>query len=341
MSETPYINARTLVTDTIKTGNISVNFDLLDQWLYLRPSVSNASTIVAGMGRMANTYGRSNYGIMNIVSTQTFCYANSYGTMTSSAIYGTTYMGGGYVLQVDGNGPGVCALFSAKENTITNYSVAGTGGNGTHCGCLLPDGRAIILPLGTGNPNYQIWDNSTRTSINNALPNNIRSSGQGSCIMADGNLFMPASTGNLCVMNTSTFVWSNVLNYGTNDFGSGCVLDVTGNVIIAPSGTSGVGVYNPVTNILTRVTPSGATPGGCWGAANAGDGRVVFGPFNQGTNLFVYNPFTLACTTVPYTWTGSGILFGTVKACRTAKYCWCRGAGAQVILEYLIHTQTA
>jgi hypothetical protein len=319
MSETLFYNpGTTIATDTIATGNISVNLDLLDQWLYLRPSVSNAATIVAGMSRFANTYGRSVFG-MNVISTQLMSYGNLYGTMTSTAIYGTTYMPGGYVFQVDGNGVGQCAVFSSKENTVTNYAVAGTGGNGTHCGCLLPDCRALIIPIGTGNPRIQIWNNITRTSTSITLPSNIRIGNHGGTLSADGSkvIMLAGGGANIVALDTTTFSWSNLLAFNTNDFGNNLILDVTGNVIIAPQTTSGVGVYSPITNVLTRIAPTGGTPSAaCWGSANAGDGRVVFGPFNQNNDLYVYNPFTLTCTRIAYTWGGTAgsIRIGTVKS---------------------------
>lgn len=314
MSETLFYNpGTTIATDTIATGNISVNLDLLDRWLYLRPSVSNAATIVAGMSRLANTYGQSVFGT-NVFSTQGVSNGSIFGSTTSTAMYGTTYIPGGYVFQVDGNGPGVCALFSSKENTVTNYSIPNTGGNKGAAGTLLPDSRTLILPNSSG-VNWTVWNNITRTS---STPITL-AAGQlaptyGSCYTADGNIVVRSNQSNIFLLNTTTFAVSNALDYGTGTaFAPGMCLDVTGNVILPPSGSSGVGVWNPNNGQFTRITPTSNPTNPLWGATNAGDGRVVFGVTNDANNLWVYNPFTLTCTTVSYSW-GAGWKFSGVRS---------------------------
>jgi hypothetical protein len=307
MSETLFYNpGTTIATDTIATGNISVNLDLLDQWLYLRPSVSNAATIVAGMSRFCNTYGRSVWGT-NVISSSILSYANAYGPTTSTAMYGAIYMPGGYVFHVDGNGPGQCAVFSSKENTVTNYAVSGTGGNGVFAGCLLPDGRALIVPINAAPSNFLFWNNNTRTRIALPLAAAQRGSYGGCCVMPDGNIALYGPSGNLMTLNTTTFAFSNVTSYTGVGFGAGCQLDATGNVILSPATTSGVGVWNPTTGVLTRVPATGLGDA-LYGTAIAGDGRIVFGPFNQ-QNIYTYNPFTLTCTSYSFTFSGSGIRF--------------------------------
>jgi hypothetical protein len=341
MSETLFYNPNTTIsTDTIATGNISVNLDLLDQWLYLRPSVSNAATIVAGMSRFCNTYGRSIFG-MNVFSTQTFSYANLYGTMTSGQIYGTAYMPGGYVFQADGNGPGVCAVFSSKENTVTNYAVSGTGGNGSTCGCLLPDGRALMVPINAAPANFWIWNNNTRTSSTFALTTGQRGSYGGACIMPDGNIALYGPTSNLMILNTSTFVLSNITSYAGKTFGNGCTLDPTGNVIITPGTSSGVGIWNPITGILTTVATPGSTDQQ-WSGAVAGDGRVVFGPWTQ-NYVGTYNPFNLSYTSYPVTFLGSGVRFGMSRTLPDGRVLFLPGFSANTgfsIFDHITNTVT-
>jgi hypothetical protein len=314
MSETLFYNPNTTIaTDTIATGNISVNLDLLDQWLYLRPSVSNAATIVAGMSRFANTYGLRSFGT-NVFSTQAISNGSIFGSTTTTAVYGTVYMPGGYVFQVDGNGPSSCILFSSKENTVTNYSVTNTGSNRTIGGCLIPDGRFVIIPNGAG-VNWIVWNNITRTSSNPiSLASGQLTPTSGCCLNADGNMVVRSTQTNVFLLNTTTFAVSNALSYTGTNFGTGACLDPTGNVVFPPNSTSGVGVWNPTTGVLTRVIPATNPSGPCWGTALTGDGRVVFGTFIENNNIWVYNPFTLTCTTYSIAWAGSGIRFGSVRA---------------------------
>ena len=341
MSETLFYNPNTtLVTDTIATGNISVNLDLLDQWLYLRPSVSNAATIVAGRGRFANTYGKNAFGT-NVFADGCFSYANTYGTMTNTSIYGTMYMLGGYVFETAGNGPGQCAVFSSKENTITNYAISGVGGNGTTGGCLLPDGRVIIVPINSSVANFVLWNNNTKTTTTVAIPVSQRGSYSGACLTPDGNVALIGPNSNLMILNTTTFTLSNTTSAGTLTWGNGCTLDVTGNVIIVPSSSSGVGVWNPLTNTLTTVPTPGATDQQ-WSASVAGDGRVVFGPWSQ-NYVGTYNPFNLTYTSYPVSFPSSGVRFGMSKTLPDGRVLFLPGFSAftgLAIFDHITNTIT-
>jgi hypothetical protein len=324
MSETLFYNPNTTIaTDTIATGNISVNLDLLDQWLYLRPSVSNAATIVAGMMRFGNTYGQSSFGT-NVFSTQGISNASLFGTTTTVNMYGGVYMPGGYVFLVDGNGGGTCAVVSSKENTVTNYSVAGTGGNGMNAGCLLPDGRAITVP-GTGR-NFVIWNNITRTSTTLARPAGYTKF-QTATQTADGNIaFSSDAASNVCILNTSTFTFSNAGSLGTRVFSVASQLDVTGNVILSPlSAAAGVGVWNPAAGTVFSVTATGVNDY-LRASAIAGDGRVIWEP---GTAAFIptYNPFTLTYTSYAAPWAGGSLKFGSARTLPDGRVMLCPSFG--------------
>jgi len=325
MSETLFYNpGTTIATNTIATGNISVNLDLLDQWLYLRPSVSNAATIVAGMSRFCNTYGQSVFGT-NVFATNGLSNASVFGSTTTTSLYGGVYMAGGYVFFVDGNGGGTCPLVSSKENTVTNYAVSGTGGNTTSAGCLLPDGRALIMPSGAGR-NFVIWNNITRTSTTLALPAGYTKFQMGGQI-ADGNIALYTdSASNCCILNTTTFTFSNNASLGARVFSIFSQLDVTGNVIIAPnSAANGIGVWNPAAGTVYSVTATGVNDY-CGPCAVAGDGRVIFGPATLAF-LPTYNPFTLTYTSYAAPWSAGGLKFGALKTLPDGGVLLCPGYG--------------
>lgn len=341
MSETLFYNPKTTIaTDTIATGNISVNLDLLDQWLYLRPSVSNAATIVAGMMRFGNTYGQSAFGT-NVFSTLGMSYANTYGTMANQTIYGTIYMPGGYVFQTAGNGNNQSAVFSAKENTITNYVISGTGFNGTFGGCLLPDGRALILITGTAVNSIWLWNNITRTSSTITIPTGQNVGYAGACQTADGNIAItPSSKSNIVLLNTTTFTLSNVYNFAPKSFGLGCSLDVTGNVIVSPTNaTSGIGVWNPAAGTLHSVPATGVTDLVRWSAV-AGDGRIIFDPatFNF---IPTYNPLTLTYTSYTAPWAAGTLRFGCGKTLPDGRVLFLQAYGGTFCAIFNHQTNTA
>jgi hypothetical protein len=327
MSETLFYNPQTTITtDTIATGNISVNLDLLDQWLYLRPSVSNAAAIVAGMSRFANTYGLNAFGT-NVFATAGLSNASVFGSTTSTAMYGTTYMPGGYVFQVDGNSGGTCAVVSSKENTVTNYAVSGTGSNGTWAGCLLPDGRAIIAPIVASVGKFTIWNNITRTSsaILISASQNSGMVNPSLCLTADGNVAINRPS-NLMVLNTTTFALSNNATI-TGSYSICSCLDVTGNVILAPlNATPGIGVWNPTAGTVYNVTATGVSNDYKRVCGMTGDGRIVF---ESGTQTFVtvYNPFTLSYSSYTVPWAGGSVRFRSSRSLPDGRVMFIPGSG--------------
>jgi hypothetical protein len=316
MSETvQYPSTTTLVTDTINTGNIAVNLDTLKQWAYLTPSTANASTILAGIQRIVNTYGPSVPFWSNLVSTSNYTQVavpnNAGGTGGNGGWSDACLLPDGRAIIVP-QIPTVTSMgiFNPVTNAFTTIATGSGVGTGYTYGAsagISPDGRVIFPPfrttaIGIYNPVLNTF--TTTTGGLTANPGHT-----GGCVLPNGQMmFAPYDSGWIGLFNPVTNVYTTgptIPGYATNMMAL-CVPLPDGRVVLPPStgtsATSYVGVYNYLTNTVTTTSFPNLSQS-YFGANLLPDGTVAFIPFSV-SNIGIYNPNTNSFTTVPITSTG-------------------------------------
>lgn len=304
MSETLY--SQSLNIDTVSTSNISIQTDLLKQWLYLTPNVATANTITAGFARFCNTYASSASSIFwsNIYSTNSYSQVavpnNAGGTGTGNGGWS------GAVVVPDGRvaiAPQIptatsMGIFNPATNQFTTIAAGGLGTNYAYAlsGALAPDGRVIFGPfrttaIGIYNPVTNLF--TTTTGGLTANPGHL-----GSCVLPNGKImFGPYDNAWIGLFDPAT----NLYTTGPTALGSaaygGLVPLPDGRVLMPPNSTgTQIGMYDPYTNTYS-VVKTGLTAGWYTGGALLPNGTVAFVP-NTSANIGIYDPNTNSFTTV-------------------------------------------
>jgi hypothetical protein len=323
MSETLY--SQPINVDTISTGNIAIQTDLLSQWLYLTPNAATANTITAGLARFCNTYTQndafwsnvSRYTTLSTITAGNYIggvtahdgriFMPSYGA-TNTGVFNprtnsfTTISGSpinffGGVLIPDGrivlvpNSATVIGLI----NPVTSTYTAGPSALGVHAGgCLLPNGTVFLSPAGATTCRYGIYNPTT--GVYTSYTTNGWAGYEGAVLVPDGRVIMvPTNVSNLGIYNFNTNSYSTI-NISPYTGYSTAVYHPNGNVYFAPWTATNIGIFNTTTNSFS--TRSGITAGQR-GSCLLPDGRIMFSPGQTAiTFTNIYNPYTNTLSTI-------------------------------------------
>ena len=300
MSETLYYSSN-LNVDTIFTGNIAVQTDLLSQWLYLTPNAATANTITAGFSRFCNTYSTSIFwsNVYSPVSYSQITVPNSIGGASGNGGWsGAVVIPDGRVI-VAPQLPTVTSLgiFNPKTNLFTTVAAAGFSTNYAYAAgnVLAPDGRVIFGPfrttrIGIFNPVTNLF--TTTTGGLTANPGHY-----GACLLPTGKImFGPYDNNWIGLFDPVTNLYTTgPTTIGGNAY-AGLVPLPNGNVVICPALGTQIGMYDPFTNTYS-VKVSGITGGWYAGGALLPNGTVALIP-TAAANIGIYNPVTNSFTTV-------------------------------------------
>lgn len=291
MSEVRYFNGNKYV------DNLWAPVDIVSQGAYLRPSQSNAAVIIQWMQKVAGTYRQSQGFMSNIFTSNSLSYSTA---DTAGGYIGAVLQQNGTVF-IWGANTDNAKLFNPKTGVATSYFPPGLGSNGLISGCLLPDGRSLAFPGNSAIDSLTLWNNTTLTGVSVSCGNfGIIGQLQGSCQMPDGRICLAPGNAvngiaNVIIFDQNTTTFSNAFSFSG---AFGCITDVTGNVVFTPTTESaGILVWNPATNVGSKISISGMTDA-FHGCAVVPDGRIVFGPWTQ-DHIGVYNPLTYSYTSYP------------------------------------------
>ena len=302
MSETLY--SQPINVDTISTGNIAIQTDLLSQWLYLTPNAATANTITAGFSRFCNTYTQNGAFWSNVYSLNSYSQIavpnNRGGTGTSGGWSGSVVVPDGRVILAPQIPNAVSiGIYNPFTNLFTTVAAGGLGTNYAYAlqGTLAPDGRVIFGPfrttaIGIFNPVTSLF--TTTTGGLTANPGHM-----GSCLLPNGKImFGPYDNAWIGLFDPVTNLYTTgPTTIGGQAYG-GLVPLPDGRVLMPPNYTgTRIGMYDPFTNTYS-VVKTGLTAG--WYAGSGAllpDGTVAILP-NICANIGLYNPMTNSYTTV-------------------------------------------
>ena len=311
MSETAYLSPNaTLVTDTISTGNIAIQNDLLKNWLYLTPSPANENAILAGFTRFANTYA-------NYLGSLFWANPSRYQSISaSSGLAAGNYGWTGGVVIPDGRAVYApwnalyIGVYNPRTLTWTTYA-HGWGNTGIEGAFLLPDGRVGFCPFGSATPFIGFFNpiTNTTTSVNITWTNGLS---QGAVVVSN-TLVVLAPSGSVTQIglfnpttNTLTTLASSPPPNSSSYHYTSPVLLPNGNIVFPPNGNDFIGVFNPTTQAFTTCSGNG------WLTVNGGnfnggvllpDGRVFLSNTNRNF-IGLYNYKTNSFTTLVTGYTG-------------------------------------
>lgn len=191
-------------------------------------------------------------------------------------------------------------VYDPTTNTMSTPSGdAYPGSEGVQGGCLLLDGRVFSAPSRNCS-SARVYDPATDTVSTPAAVFPITSSAskytfQGCVRMNDGKVFLiPSDYGQGVMWNpvTDTISYANGTTFwtagNTSNFG-GCLLQ-DGRVLLG-SWTHAACIYDPATNILSRIPSLGGSyTVGC--PVVMADGRVYCHPIGPNTTAKIYDPST-------------------------------------------------
>ena len=187
---------------------------------------------------------------------------------------------------------GRIGVFDPATNIYTTGpTIAGYTG-GRHAGCVpLPDGRVILCPQ-TGTV-IGIYDYITNTYTTAAGVSGIVSGAYfNGGLLPNGNVaFIPIAATNIGLYNPNTNSFTTV-PIGVTGFFGGKLLP-NGLLMCNPYNTANYGLYNYVTGAFTTGPATGSGAGGvCQSSGLLLDGRVIFPPFVNGSNMGIYTGVT-------------------------------------------------
>ena len=187
---------------------------------------------------------------------------------------------------------GWIGIFDPATNIYTTgLTIAGYTG-GRHAGCVpLPDGRVILCPQsGTVIGIYNYITNTYTTAAGvSGIVSGAYFFGN---LLPNGNVaFIPLAATNIGLYNPNTNSFTTV-PIGTTGFFGGKLLP-NGLLMCNPYNTANYGLYNYVTGAFTTGPSTGSGAGGvCQSSGLLLDGRVIFPPFVNGSNMGIYTGVT-------------------------------------------------
>jgi hypothetical protein len=275
---TLYVGGNVYVSNALTTGNV---FAAQANVTVLNYGVSLVSATLSG----ANVIVQGNLFVGNNLTTQTLYYGED------------LFKRGPFLQPGPANGPTIQAWISATSNASTQpfpswWAVASSPafGNvgatgGTWFGSvLLPDGRVLFVPNGTGtqlgffNPATGLFSTSAFgfSGFRGAVPT------------PDGNVCLIPSGSNVVVLNPLTLATTNIITGAPFPAFQGGVLSPTGNVIMAPWASGNIGIVNPGKLTYSNIGPASNLAG----AVLLPNGNVFFGGILG--NSAVYNTSCVA-----------------------------------------------
>lgn len=187
---------------------------------------------------------------------------------------------------------GRIGVFDPATNIYTTGPTIAGYTAGRHAGCVpLPDGRVILCPQsGTV---IGIYDYITNTYTTAAGVSGVVSGAYfNGGLLPNGNVaFIPIAATNIGLYNPNTNSFTTV-PIGVTGFLGGKLLP-NGLLMLNPYNTANYGLYNYVTGAFTTGPATGSGAGGsCQSSGLLLDGRVIFPPFVNGSNMGIYTGVT-------------------------------------------------
>jgi streptogramin lyase len=280
----------------VSTTNISIQTDLLKQWLYLTPGTATANTIIAGYTRFANTIGQN-------------VFWSNVGASQSTVSIGSNYYYNRNVLVPDGRVisiPTVTAnlgIYNPKNKSFTTVAITNTNYFYQNGGILLPDGRVALAAwnctnIGLFNPVTNSFTTFS-TGVGGGATAYLYS---GAALSSLGTMILPpARCTNIGIFNPVTNSFSTFSNTGiasnpVSDYYGVPMVHPNGNIYFPPQYNTNIGIYNPVTNSFTTFSSIPNYNPNYNSAILIPDGRLIFTPSN-GSSIGIFNPMTNSFTT--------------------------------------------
>lgn len=312
MSETLY--SQSLNIDTLSTGNIAVQTDILKQWPYLSPNVATANTILAGLTRLVNTYQNTQRDGVFWLNTAT--YGTISGVDSGTAYFGACLIPDGRIIYCPYNATNV-GIFNPTTLTFTTAASTGTlgvsipAGSGAYTGSvLLPDGRVCFVPCNATNVGiFNPFTNSFSTvaGVGTAgvnIPGGTAAFVGGGILPDKRVVFVSYNATHVGVFNPTTNSFTTYASgqsglTGTSAYAYGQLLpDGRYLFCLWQASTGTLGIFNYATNTFSSITGLPTTGSPFRQCVLVPDGRVILVPQGTVTYVGVFDSTTSTYTTV-------------------------------------------